>query len=442
MKTHNGRGRQIWRRSSASPSTGRLRALRRGPASPRHHLAVALSQAAGALARTAGPGEGHAVGGRVLLAVDPQALSHAATGRRVCLVTGSNGKTTTTRMIVEALTTAGPVCSNATGANMPSGMAAALTASTAGRAVLEVDESYLPAAVRATCPEVVVLTNLSRDQLDRHAEVSAIARRWRQALTGLPATSVVVANADDPLAVWAALGAPRATWVAAGATGTSDASICPDCGGLLRAASGDWSCSSCSMRRPAPTWQLQGQCLVDPAGQLHVLTLGLPGRANAADAALATAAAHQFAIPTPDALAALSGIRSVQGRYSVHRVAGREIQLILAKNPASWMEQLDDMAAGSDPIVIASHGRGADGRDLSWLWDVDFERLRGRPVAVIGERQLDMAVRLSTAGIEPLLATDLAAAVRLLPAASRVRVIASYTALQDLRRQLSRPDVR
>jgi UDP-N-acetylmuramyl tripeptide synthase len=181
---------------------------------------------------------------------------------------------------------------------------------------------------------------------------------------------------------------------------------------------------------------------VDPAGQLHALNLGLPGRANAADAALATAAAHQFAIATSDALAALSGIRSVQGRYSVHHVAGREIQLILAKNPASWMEQLDDMAAGSDPVVIASHGRGADGRDLSWLWDVDFERLRGRPVAVIGERQLDMAVRLSTAGIEPLLATDLVAAVELLPPASRVRVIASYTALQDLRRQLSRRVVR
>ena len=379
--------------------------------------------------------------GRVLLAVDPKALSRAAAGRRICLVSGSNGKTTTTRMIVEALLTGGPVCSNPTGANMPSGLASALAASAAVRAVLEVDEAYLPAAAQATCPDLVVLTNLSRDQLDRHAEVSDIARRWRQALARLPTTSVVVANADDPLTVWAAFGAPNATWVAAGQMWTSDASLCPACGGILQTAPGDWSCPQCSLRRPEPTWVLQGESIVDPEGHTHRLDLGLPGHANAADAALASAAAHRFGIPTTTALAALSQIRSVQGRYSIHRVAGQEIQLILAKNPASWTELLDVLTDSRDPLVIASHGRGADGRDLSWIWDVEFERLRGRPVAVIGERQLDMAVRLSTAGVEPLLAADLISAIHRLPPAPRVRVIASYTALQQLRRQLHQPAV-
>ena len=189
---------------------------------PRARLAVAATRSVNAVSRALRVGSGTVLGGRAGLAVDPSLLDRLAAGRPVALVSGTNGKTTTTRLLAVAVEagTAGAVVTNATGANMPAGHVAALAAGPPSvPVVLEVDEGYLAGLVRSLGPAVVVLLNLSRDQLDRTNEVRMLAGRWRDGLaaaSGHTAETTVVANADDPLVVWAAAAAPRVVWVAAG----------------------------------------------------------------------------------------------------------------------------------------------------------------------------------------------------------------------------------
>jgi len=173
----------------------------------------------GALSRATGRGSGSVVGGHAILAIDPLALERLSAGRQVALVSGTNGKTTTTKLLACAMGGGGqrPVVTNLLGANLPAGLAAALAAGEPGAtAVLEVDEAWLPKVATRVGPAVLVLLNLSRDQLDRNNEVRQVAQRWRDACQQLPSEAVVVANADDPLVAWAASAAKRVTWVGAG----------------------------------------------------------------------------------------------------------------------------------------------------------------------------------------------------------------------------------
>ena len=197
-------------------------------------MAAGIGAATGGLSRRLGRGGGSVVGGRAILAVDPDALHRLARGRLVALVSGTNGKTTTTSLLRTALATSGPVVTNVLGANLPPGLAAALAAGPAGApAALEVDEAWLGRVVQETEPRAVALLNLSRDQLDRNNEVRQLASSWRRTLAARPDT-VVVANADDPLVVWGAGCAPDVRWVGAGQPWTLDASGCPSCGGRIR----------------------------------------------------------------------------------------------------------------------------------------------------------------------------------------------------------------
>src|SRR5205807_8364815 len=200
----------------------------------RARLATTVGGAAGRASRLAGRGDGSVIGGVIGLRLKPDLLSLLARGRQVVLVTGTNGKTTTTRLITAALGALGQdVASNAFGANMEAGLAAALgKAPDAPLAVLEVDERYLPAVIKATKPRVVTLLNLSRDQMDRAAEIWLVARRWREALAAAPGTWVV-ANADDPLITWAASSAANVIWVAAGQRWHEDSWCCAVCGSHL-----------------------------------------------------------------------------------------------------------------------------------------------------------------------------------------------------------------
>src|SRR5690349_6091989 len=190
----------------------------RRPSLPlRARLATTVGGAAGRASRLAGKGDGSVIGGIIGLRLEPGLLSLLAADRQVVLVTGTNGKTTTTRLITAALTPlGGEIASNIYGANMEAGLTSALSRAPDARvAVLETDEKYIPAMIKATRPKVVVLLNLSRDQMDRAAEIWLLARHWREALENAPGCRVV-ANADDPLVAWAASGAKEATWVAAG----------------------------------------------------------------------------------------------------------------------------------------------------------------------------------------------------------------------------------
>ena len=227
----------------------------------RYQLARTTTRAVNAASRRLGRGQGTVAGGRAGLKVDPQLLRRLAAGRHVALVSGTNGKTTTTAMLAAAWrdrsadgAAAQSVVTNETGSNMPPGHVAALVANrSATRAVLEVDEIYLPRVLAATDAELVLLLNLSRDQLDRTNEVRMVANLWRAALAAAPHTTVV-ANADDPLVVWAAGAATRARFVGVGLTWQLDRGVAPHARGTFLFANdgtGAWRCvSGCGFARP------------------------------------------------------------------------------------------------------------------------------------------------------------------------------------------------
>jgi UDP-N-acetylmuramyl tripeptide synthase len=289
--------------------------------------------------------------------------------------------------------------------------------------------------VHATAPRAVGLLNLSRDQLDRNNEVRQLAAIWRTTLAGRAGT-VVVANADDPLVVWGAGEAPRVLWVGAGQPWTLDASGCPRCGGCIRFDEPGWSCSQCDLRRPSLDVHLEGTTVVGPGARRVDLELRLPGRANRANAAMALTLAGVLGADPPRAAEAMSGVAEVVGRYARVRVEGREARLLLAKNPAGWVEVFDVLRSPPLPVVVVINARVADGRDPSWLWDVPFECLAGRLVVASGERSRDLAVRLRYAGVHHLHEPDPVKAIVAADAPS-VEVVANYTSFQALRARLA-----
>jgi len=448
-----------------------------GPDLPaRATVAVEALKVSNWLSRALGRGSGTVAGGRVGLALDPTLLARLSAGRHVALVTGTNGKTTTTRMLVAALTGDGtPVATNATGANMPAGHLSALAGSPrTGPVVLEVDEGYLGRLIEATEPRVVVLLNLSRDQLDRIAEVRMLVDRWRtafQRLADRPAAPgagpVVVANADDPMVVWAARVAPDVRWVGAGQVWHHDAVGCPACGGgIVFAPDGRWACDRCDFARPARHWWLEGSELVGADGGRIPVSIGLPGQFNRANAVMAAVAAPLVdgdgsdgdrsdrgpnggdprpALTVAVALDRLAGVDQVAGRFSSVERHGRPVRLLLAKNPAGWtavFDLLDETRSTSTPVVLSVNARTADGLDTSWLWDVPFERLAGRTVVATGDRRRDLAVRLRYAEVEaeveadPLDALDRAVSLAGGPGPGSVDFLGNYTAFADLRARL------
>ncbi|MEU7316612.1 MurT ligase domain-containing protein [Streptomyces sp. NPDC007083] len=402
------------------------------PLSPRSRLAVTAGKAAAAVSRAAGRGSGSVIGGKVALRLDPDLLQRLAQHLDVILVSATNGKTTTTRLIAEALRANGEVVSNALGANMPAGITSALAGGSSARyGVIEVDEKYLSGVAKDVTPKAMALLNLSRDQLDRAGETRMLAERWREGLSGQQA--VIIANADDPLVVWAASSSPNVVWVAAGQEWKDDAWSCPACGGVMQRPGDDWFCAECGFRRPTPAWALSGDHVLDPHGAAWPIHLQLPGRANKANAATSAAVAAAFGVPPQVALERMYSVKAVAGRYDVVQYQGRDMRLLLAKNPAGWLETFSLIDPPPTPVILSVNARSADGTDTSWLWDVDYGRLAGHPICVIGDRKLDLAVRLEVAGVDFQVCESPEDAVRRCPP-GRIETIANYTAFQDLRR--------
>jgi UDP-N-acetylmuramyl tripeptide synthase len=395
-------------------------------------VAVAAQRLAAASSRALGRGSGEVVGGRAALRLFPGVVSELAAGRRIAAVSGTNGKTTTTRLLARAVGTLGRVASNAGGANMTPGVVTALAGTPApAPAVLEVDEIYLPRVAPSLQPVAVVLLNITRDQLDRSNETRRIASLWRGLGATLPAATAI-ANVDDPLVVWAALGFSRQVWVAAGQKWLLDATVCPACGQLLVRRPPHWSCTGCGLARPTPSIATEAIDRIVVDGRPYRVDLALPGLVNTGNAAMALAAARELGVAPTDALGAMGGLHDVQGRYRQVPLGGKTARLLLAKNPAGWLEMLDLLETTPPrPIVIHFHARVADGRDPSWLWDVPLERLAGREVHISGERAEDVGVRLAYAGVAYQLHPGPEQAAALCGAAE-IDVLATYTAFREL----------
>jgi UDP-N-acetylmuramyl tripeptide synthase len=403
-----------------------------------------VSRTAAALSRATGRGDGSVIGGWLGLKIDPDLLAHLSAGRAIALISGTNGKTTTTRLAAAAVGVLGRVATNSFGANMPTGHTSALAkAGSTPYAVLEVDEHYLAQVLRATDPHVVALLNLSRDQLDRAKEVAMLAQLWRDTLAQYPDVRVV-ANADDPMVVWAAtppgdpargIRPPHVTWFSAGQRWHDDSWVCPECGHGIQRSDDQWWCSGCPLRRPEAQWIVEDDGVLDPTGAWHKVSLQLPGRVNIGNAATALAVAAEFGVRPVDAVSRLAAVSSVAGRYAQVQRDGRVIRLLLAKNPASWLEAFD--MAEVAPTLLSINARDPDGLDTSWLYDVDFAPLRGRQVLITGDRAYDLAVRLEVNEVPFTHVRTFADAVQAVPP-GRLEVIANYTAFQDIRAELDR----
>ncbi len=382
--------------------------------------------------RLSGRGQGTVAGGRVALRLSPRLLERLAATSDVALVSGTNGKTTTTACLAAALATRGQVATNETGSNMLPGHVAALAAARrAASAVLECDEVWLARALVVSAPAAVVLLNLSRDQLDRTAEVRHVADAWRSSLVGFGGWCV--ANTDDPLVVHAATACAQIAWFAGGIAFAGDAVACPRCARGLERDGEHWSCA-CGLARPTPdaTPTATG-ALVD--GAEVGFTMQLPGWFNHANGVAALLCAARLGVPVGAAADAIGAVSAVAGRFSSIVVDDVSARLLLAKNPAGWSALLDLLLEGDAPLVLAVNARTADGLDPSWLYDVEFERLRGRRIVVSGERWRDLSARLFYAGVDHDCEQHLRLAIM---AAGRERlrvdVVANYTAFADLHR--------
>jgi lipid II isoglutaminyl synthase (glutamine-hydrolysing) len=400
---------------------------------------LALARAVGAASRLRGGG-GTSLPGKVLMRIDPSALGALAgrLERGSVLVSATNGKTTTAAMASSILARAGTsLVHNQAGANMAGGIASTLLdaagphGTIAGElGLFETDELWLDKLAAELHPRVVVLGNLFRDQLDRYGELETIAERWAGAVgAGGPAADArLVCNADDPLV--ADLGRERADVVYFGVEDDSlalegiahaaDAKHCRRCGApyafdaVYLGHLGHYHCRSCGQHRPSPTVLARSVALegvrsarfrlVTPHGEADV-RIGLPGLYNVYNALAAAALAVALEVPLEDIVAGLQSTTAAFGRAETVKVEGREARILLVKNPAGANEVLRTLAIepGAHDLLGVLNDRTADGHDVSWIWDADFELLAGRVrhATCSGTRAAELALRLKYAGVEP-----------------------------------------
>ncbi|MDT9407966.1 Mur ligase family protein [Corynebacterium rouxii] len=409
----------------------------------RTRLAIGAAAVATTASRATGRGSGGMIGGLIAEKIDPNIMQSLAKTRPTALVTGTNGKSTTTRMLASAVRTQHTVATNEGGDNMDAGIISALMAGqSASHVVLEVDELHVPSAADRLHPECLILLNLTRDQLDRVGEINKIERALRDCVTAHP-DMTVIANCDDVLVTSVAYDAPNVVWVSAGAGWTGDSVSCPRTGSHIVRQDDHWYATKPlpngeTFQRPTPAWIITPDGILTPGHTEPVpLSLALPGNANRGNATQAIAAAVTcFDVPLDDAVRAVETVDDVAGRYSTITLGEHHIHLLLAKNPAGWQEALSMVDRTAEGLVIAVNGQVADGEDLSWLWDVKFEELEELSVKAAGERGTDLSVRLTYASVDHELVRDPLAAIKACPA-GRVEVLANYTAFRDLKRAIT-----
>ena len=440
---------------------------------PRPPLALEIAAARGvaALSRRLGAGGGTTIPGKLLAELDRGAIDRLAArlASGTAVVSATNGKTTTTSMAAEILRPRYRLAHNAAGANLVSGVASALLgAGDAELGLFEVDEGALPELVRRLRPRAVCLGNLFRDQLDRYGELELVAERWREAIAALPAETRLVYNADDPQL--AAVSEAHPGSVAFGLDDprvarpslqhAADSKYCVRCGTPYDYAAayvghlGDYRCPRGDHERSplevaAREVTLHGLerasfRLDTPEGSRQV-ELRLPGLYNVYNAVAAAALTRSLGAELDDIAAGLGRFSAAFGRFERVAVGTKRILLLLIKNPAGANEAIRTLVDGGAPriLVVALNDEIADGRDVSWIWDVDFEPLLpglDRLVAS-GGRAAELALRFRYGGLdegaielEPELGNALDRGLELTPAGGELVVLPTYTAMLALQR--------
>jgi UDP-N-acetylmuramyl tripeptide synthase len=437
-------------------------------------LEVALARGVGRLSRLARAGGGTTLPGKLLAAVDRDAVDALAARlpRGCALVSATNGKTTTCALAAAVLASKARLARNAAGANLMSGVASTLVnARDAELGLFEVDEAALPEVARRVRPHVVSLGNLFRDQLDRYGELELVAERWRDAMAALPAAARLVYNADDPQL--AAVGEPHAGSVSFGLDDprvarpslqhAADSKYCVRCGTPYDYAAayvghlGDYRCPCGHHARPplevaARDVSLQGLeraafRLDTPEGSCRI-ELGLPGLYNVYNAVAAAALARTLGAELDEIAAGLGRFSAAFGRFERIAVGGKRILLLLIKNPAGANEAVRTLGDGGAPsrVVVALNDEIADGRDVSWIWDVDFEPLLPglETLVASGGRAAELALRFRYGGldrdaieVEPDLGRALDRGLELTPEGGELVVLPTYTAMLGLQRLLA-----
>jgi UDP-N-acetylmuramyl tripeptide synthase len=437
-------------------------------------LEIAAARGVAALSRRLGVGGGTTIPGRLLADFDRGAIDRLAArlAAGTAVVSATNGKTTTTAMAAEILRPRHRLAHNAAGANLVSGIASTLLA--AGDAELglfEVDEAALPELVRRLQPKAACLGNLFRDQLDRYGELELVAERWRDAMKALPADATLVYNADDPQL--AAVSEGRAVSVAFGLDDprvarpslqhAADSKYCVHCGTPYEYAAayvghlGDYRCPRGDHARPplqvaARDVSLHGleraSFLLDtPEGSRRV-ELKLPGLYNVYNAVAAAAFARALGAELDEIAAGLERFSAAFGRFERVAVGEKRILLLLIKNPAGANEAVRTLVDGGAPrvLVVALNDEIADGRDVSWIWDVDFEPLLPglQTLVTSGGRAAELALRFRYGGldeggieVEPDLEAALDRGLELTPDGGELVVLPTYTAMLGLQRLLA-----
>src|SRR4051812_38348701 len=438
-----------------------------------------LAKAVGSLSRATGRGGGTTLPGRMLVRMAPDAIERLASAldHGSIVVSSTNGKTTTAGMIAGILQAAGrPPVHNRAGSNMHWGVATALLEQSGDEGLFELDEAWLPRVAPHLRPRLLVLGNLFRDQLDRYGELERLADEWAELVTSMEGSCEFALNADDPLI--ADLGRDRELRRRPGVTyfgieensqalpelqHAHDAKHCRRCGAPYKYERafvghlGHYICPNCHADRPTPDIaateiELHGisgssVLITTPEGDLR-LELPLPGLYNVYNALATVAAGLRSGVPLAQIREGLESMRAVFGRVETIDVSGKPVSILLIKNPAGANEVLRTLTLeasnGGIDLWLALNDRIADGRDVSWIWDADFELLAGgvRRVICAGTRAPEMALRLKYAGwpedaievMDPI-EGSLDAAVAAAP--DRVFALPTYTALLELRTLLS-----
>ena len=433
-------------------------------------LESAALRAAGTLSRFAGRGGGTTLPGKLLWKLDPGAIDLLA--RRLpqgsVLVSATNGKTTSAAMVAEILRGRVRVAHNSSGANLVSGIASTLLAADGAElGLFEVDEAALPEVARRVRPKALLLGNLFRDQLDRYGELEIVAARWRAAVEQLAGAQLVV-NGDDPQVGDLArvhggarvFGLDDPRLARAGLQHAADSKYCLRCGTPYEYAAayvghlGDYRCPACGHDRPpldvaAREIELHGLegssfTLHTPEGEQRV-RMPLPGLYNVYNATGAAALALTLGVPLSQVGAGLQRFAAAFGRFERIAVGDRRLLMLLIKNPAGANEAIRTLVEGDPPrvAVVALNDAIADGRDVSWIWDVDFEPLLDGldTLVATGSRAAELALRAAYGGLSrlkievvPSLGAALDRGLELTPPGRELTVLPTYTAMLALRK--------